>query len=204
MKRNFYIIQNILIAAVIIFAQSVKVHSQNFVPYQVDGKWGYQDDAKRIVIEPNFFHADEFSPENIAGVVDNYGWAIINQAGYVLLRPFVADNKPDIFRDENARFVYNQKFGFFDKYGRVVIAPIFDYASYFSDGMAAICFGCIMKQSGDQSVLSDGRWGYINNKAEVIISPMYESAGNFNDGKAQVKFHGQWLYIDKNGKAVRD
>ena len=62
------------------------------VPFERDGKWGYQDEQGRVVVAPRYALAQEFSPEGLAAVVDEAGWAYINSKGEVVIRPFVVDN----------------------------------------------------------------------------------------------------------------
>ena len=57
------------------------------IPFEKDGKWGYRDDAGRVVISPRYEIAREFSGEGIAAVVDDKGWAYIDEAGRVLGDP---------------------------------------------------------------------------------------------------------------------
>jgi hypothetical protein len=80
------------------------------------------------------------------------------------------------------------KYGYVDAAGKVVIAPRFDGADSFSEGLAV--------------VLDSGRFGYIDSQGTFAIPPVYRHARAFRDGFAPVRFDGFWLTIDRGGKAV--
>jgi hypothetical protein len=96
--------------------------------------------------------------------------------------------------------VQNQKWGFIDVKGQIVITPQFDYAREFSEGLAAASVG--------------KKWGYIDETGKWSIEPKYELALPFSEGLAQVRIGGQWSsepiyliggktsYIDRAGKVV--
>jgi hypothetical protein len=54
----------------------------------------------------------------------------------------------------------DDKYGYINTKGEVVINPQFEAACSFSDGAAA--------------VLKDGKWGYIDTSGNFIISPQFE------------------------------
>ncbi|MEO7424388.1 MAG: WG repeat-containing protein [Fibrobacteria bacterium] len=80
------------------------------------------------------------------------------------------------------------KYGYVDAAGKVVIAPRFDGADSFSEGLAV--------------VLDSGRFGYIDSQGTFAIPPVYRHARAFRDGFAPVRFDGSWLTIDRGGKSV--
>jgi len=65
-----------------------------------------------------------------------------------------------------------KKEGFIDVHGRVVIAPVFDSALYFQEGLAA--------------VEKDGKWGYIDHTGKLIIPAQWQLVSSFEDGLAAV------------------
>lgn len=166
------------------------------VPFEKDGKWGYKN-ARGIVIPPRFDVANPFSPQGIAAVADERGWAYVDGQGALVIRPFVVDNGPDYFSEDLARFTSAGKFGFFNRRGRVVIRPKFDYAAPFSEGLASVCVGCKEVRQGEHSVRRGGRWGFIDRSGKLVIPARYEEAGQFVNGRAKVKLNGQWQSIGK-------
>lgn len=166
------------------------------VPFEQDGKWGYRN-ARGIVVPPRLQQARPFSPEGIAAVVDDQGWAYIDATGKLLVRPYVFDNGPDYFRQGLARFTGAGKFGFFDRRGRVAIPAKFDFAAPFSEGLAAVCEGCKEVRLGEHSVRQGGRWGFIDRSGALVIPARFEEARQFENGRAKVKLNGRWQSIGK-------
>lgn len=81
--------------------------------------------------------------------------------------------------------------GFIDPHGKIVIAPTFESAVPFSDGLAA--------------VQQDGVWGFIDTKGRMVIEPRFVTVGSFSDGLASFRDprkSDSWGYIDKTGKVV--
>jgi hypothetical protein len=90
------------------------------------------------------------------------------------------------------RVVREGKWGFIDPSGAVVIAPRFDRADDFSEGLAAV---------------QDGRTqGYVDASGKLVLVPAYPPAGPthrpFVDGRAVVRVGTAYGYIDRTGKLV--
>lgn len=82
------------------------------------------------------------------------------------------------------------KWGYITPQGDFAIAPTFDGASNFNDGLAA--------------VKVDWARGYINHAGDFVVKPIFEAAGDFHDGVAVVKLDGAERCIDKNGVILDD
>ncbi|OEK05933.1 WG repeat-containing protein [Roseivirga misakiensis] len=80
------------------------------------------------------------------------------------------------------------KYGYVNKEGDVIIQPLYDLASTFSQGLAA--------------VVQNGKSGFINIKGEVIVPITYEEVRSFSEGLAAVKNDGKWGFIDQKGATV--
>ena len=169
------------------------------VPFEQDGRWGYRS-GRQVVIEPRFVVAHEFSPQDIAAVVDEHGWAYIDRHGKVVVRPMVVDNGPDYFKEGLARFTADGKVGFFDQRGRVVIQPRYAFAAPFSGGRAAVCDGCQERSEGEHRFVRGGRWGFIDRAGTLVIPIRFEEVESFEKGRARVKADGRWEYIDQQGR----
>jgi hypothetical protein len=173
------------------------------VPFEQAGVWGYKNASGRVLIKPHFTMAKAFSPEGIAAVVDEAGWAYINEKGETIIRPFVIDNGPDYFKDGLARCISDNKFGFFDRMGKIVIGAQFDFALPFHEGLAAVCTGCKEEPEGEYHFVKGGTWGYINKQGKMVIPARFEKAGNFETGKAAVTVKGKKVFVDKKGNIIR-
>lgn len=86
-----------------------------YLPIKKGSKYGYVDKNGKIVINPEFDLATEFS-EGLAAVMI-----------------FITDT--------NSKLGYTNKLGYIDKTGKMVIKPQFDLAADFSEGLAAIMIG---------------------------------------------------------------
>lgn len=82
------------------------------------------------------------------------------------------------------------KYGYIDKTGAIVIAPVYDFAFSFSDGRAA--------------VLKGGKIAFIDENGKQITDFIYKAAKDFSEGKAAVLGANElrWGFIDKSGNQV--
>lgn len=80
------------------------------------------------------------------------------------------------------------KYGYVDAGGRVIIAPRFDGADTFSEGLAL--------------VLDRGRFGYIDVRGAFAIPAVFRHALPFRDGFAAVRSRDGWMYLDRDGNRV--
>ena len=92
----------------------------------------------------------------------------------------------------------NGKFGFVDQKGFVVIAPQFDSAEGFSEGLAAVCVGrCDYIDTNEAgSSRSDDQTHLTPQQAEAIRQNLSEH------GLSAKQFAGKWGYVDPHGKLV--
>lgn len=134
----------------------------------------------------------------------------------------------DTIAQSNAYLFYireQHQTGFIDSSGNVVIAPRFEFAQEFSEGLCAVrvggLFGFInlhgemvippsfdyatMFQEGLALVFTDGNPFFIDKKGSVVIQPLYTEMSLFNNGRSYVRTHsGKQGVIDKNGKLMID
>jgi len=128
-------------------------------------------------------------------------WEVIDiqwQEGYYLKETYDGKyelHRKDDFQDERLSWIHNfadyeeglapvpigddRKYGYVNHEGMVVIAPVFDYASAFYEGLA--------------EVEVDGLSGYIDLNGEFVIEPRYYSGGYFMNGYATVAIEGGWV-----------
>ena len=52
---------------------------EKLIPFENEGTWGYKNASRKVLIKPQFDMANDFSPEGLAAVVDDKGWAYINE-----------------------------------------------------------------------------------------------------------------------------
>ena len=80
--------------------------------------------------------------------------------------------------------------GYINKHGEVVIAPRFDMAWTFSEGLALVGV--------------EDRYGYIDAGGTMVIEARFEDAWYFSDGLAPVQLDGEWGFIDRTGALAVD
>lgn len=117
----------------------------------------------QIVLPPIYNFAYDFSPESgLAGVVIDGKWSLIDITGAKIYEPFIYDNGPDYISEGFSRVIDGEgKVGFINTKGELVIAPQFDWASGFEEGVARFCVGCTRIMRGEHEDMEGGRWGTL-------------------------------------------
>ncbi len=83
----------------------------------------------------------------------------------------------------------NDKYGYINKQGKVIIPLQYDFRlGTFHDGLAY--------------VKKDGKYGFIDKNGKIIIPLKYDDARRFNEGLAGVKNNGKYGFINKQDKVV--
>ncbi len=82
----------------------------------------------------------------------------------------------------------NDKYGYIDNTGSIIIEPKFDNCYYFYDDLAV--------------VRVENQDGFINRAGDIVIEPVYDLANNFYEGVSKVKYKGKFYYINKNGDRI--
>lgn len=81
------------------------------------------------------------------------------------------------FNDNLARIKINDKWGYINEEGQVIIGTAYELARDFHDGFAAVKVKSII----------GSKWGYINKLGEIVIKPKFDEVGEFCNGVAYVK-----------------
>jgi hypothetical protein len=81
----------------------------------------------------------------------------------------------------------NNKNGYINRQGEVVIQPQFDVTFPFSEGLAMAC-------------ISSKKCGYIDETGKFAVNPQFDSAYRFSEGLAAVVVGEKLGFIDKEGK----
>ena len=82
----------------------------------------------------------------------------------------------------------NDKYGYKNTKGEVVISPKYDLAYNLDEGMAAVRL--------------DGKYGYVDQNGKEVISPKYDNTWKFIWGFAAVKSGDKFGFVDQKGKEV--
>tara|TARA_Y100000385_G_scaffold291483_1_gene369779 strand:+ start:4162 stop:5802 length:1641 start_codon:yes stop_codon:yes gene_type:complete len=163
-------------------------------------KYGYITEDGKYAITPQYIAATGFS-EGLAWVVTkNSPPSAINKKGEIQFTLQEAEAVRD-FKDDLAAFLIitqgegsgNEKWGFVNKKGEVVINPQFSYANNFSDGLCAV--------END-----DGKWGFIDKDGKIVINYQFTDIdkrfNRFKNGKCVVNLNGKSGVINTEGKYI--
>lgn len=100
------------------------------------------------------------------------GWMYVSRKGKVVIQGVqVMDNGPDSFHDGRVRVVRNNKYGFADRKGQLVIPPAYDGALNFEKGKAKVCNGCVSRCADvdcEHSFFSGGEWFQIDTQGKSV------------------------------------
>jgi hypothetical protein len=110
------------------------------------------------------------TPQAGAIAVEGRGLYFVNRSGKTA-PAFPFDNGPDYFVEGLARTVKDGKVGFVDADLNVVIAPVWDFASPFEHGVAAVCTGCVQVAEGEHHRYRGGKWGSIDRRGKIVSPP---------------------------------
>jgi len=173
---------------------------EGFGKIQLNELYGIVDKAGKVIIEPQYDYLGIFN-NKIALAEKNGKQFYINEKNEVLDISSILENKYDeifSFSDGLAAIKIENKIGYIDDRGEIVIKPTFEYAYLFIEGR--ICFDTLDANGKTVS-------GYLDKKGNIIIPPLYIIANSFHDGLAIVfkgeyfrDEKGEWLAIDYNGK----
>jgi hypothetical protein len=144
------------------------------VPVEIKGKTGFMDRTGKIVIEPQFEDAEDFS-EGLAPVKvrsDETTWCPREPSG--------------------SRKGFTMKWGYVDKTGKLVVPAQYESAEPFSEGLAAInnCDeGFFIDRTGKKLVLGSFTW----------VSPFGAGISRIHINSNQDQM---WGLMDKTGKMI--
>ena len=164
------------------------------LPVCRDGKWGYIDSAGTVVIAPEYHIAHDFH-EGLARVRNGRDLSFIASSGQV---SFSAPPKVVIAGDFSMGLAWfktaEDRFGYVDRDGRIVIKAEYADASDFNEGSAAVC----IFEDG-----MPGRWGFINADGSWLLRPQFSYANGFHEGVAIVSYDDRpFQFIDTRGERV--
>jgi hypothetical protein len=170
-------------------------------------KWGFIDKAGNWVLKPvydspveDFYQGRAPVSKDIGmnnGVVIDKFYIDIKGRSYPEPEP---DERYEDFDDINpffeglAAFRRDYKYGFVNRQANIVIAPQFEIAGFFSEGLAPVEI--------DKGQNYRGSWGYINRQGKLVIKSQFDWAWEFSEGRALVAVGHQVGYIDRTGRYI--
>jgi hypothetical protein len=153
--------------------------------YGYEGLYGYIDKTGKMVAEPKYEFAEDFSGGMGAVRIDEK-WGFVDATGKLVI-PATYD-KVSYFSEGQCAVELDGDWGFVDRQGKLRPERLFSNARSFSQGLAAVEI--------------NGKWGYVNKDMKTAIEPKFDGAWNFTEDRAPVRMKRRWGYIDKSGKVV--
>lgn len=191
MKKRLITLSIIILSTITCFAQEEEVLIYQYDPI-ADKGIGFVNSKGEIVIPADrFAFVYESRLDKITFVLFKDGPKsiyAINRKGEPLFEVYCFDNGPDYVKEGLFRIIENNKMGFANMNGEVVIKPQFDFVQPFQEcGYAVFNMGGKLKKIADERWRWDGgKWGIINKKGEIVLPPTYEdgyAGGIVIDGK---------------------
>jgi len=120
-------------------------------------------------------------PRRLAGVVLSTALAILPACAEMVRNPTKRAGAGPLFQ-----IVHNGKWGFMDRKGHIVIAPVFGNERDFFHGLAGVEL--------------NEKWGFIDEKGTFVIPPRFDEVRDFLDDLAPVRIGRKWGFIDLTGR----
>jgi len=202
-----------------------RFYYESLIPFEENGKWGYQDEKGTVVIKPQYDAAFFFVGSS----------ALVMKRGKLYEIDYNGKTTELIsyFFDEGLEPIksikYPDKYGYIDKSGRFVIEPQFKEANSFREGLALVCIEVsyvltdnngsyrmepehAFRHSRDtpgtkpqwrpymhkgQGIMGDN-YGFIDKTGDFVVPPLFWDAEEFSEELALVQTGTGYGYIDKN------
>jgi hypothetical protein len=174
-----------------------QAESVGLYPVRVDGKYGYIDQAGKMVIQPQFGAALSFA-NGLAPAVDmeSHKWGYINKSGKFSIPPKFEVAYP--FSEGMGVVRLGGNYGAVDRTGNMSVGAAFAGMSQFTDGVSA----ALINQAVGGGLVATA-WGFIDKEGKYLIQPRFESVTPFGEGLIGVrKLGGAWGYIDIKNQQV--
>lgn len=156
MKKIIYIILFLLLSQ---FAGAQSIFKCN------NGRYVCYKNSQGIIIVTNRKYTIAFTDTvSSIGFVGNRKGQIfcINNQGKELFEVYKVDNGPDYVSDGAFRIVgKNNKIGFADTCGTIIIPPVFSYATPFRNGEAKVTFEGKNRKQGEYQYWESDHWFWI-------------------------------------------
>ncbi len=146
----------------------IKIYAENDAG--VDSRSGYINAAGDTIV-PVGYYVDCLSDtiENMGLVLTkDYKFVALNQNGAELFEVFTYDNGPDYIADGLFRIIRNDKIGYADESGTIIIEPQFACAFPFENGEAKVALECTTTKEGEHSFMESDRWMMIDKTGAEI------------------------------------
>ncbi len=197
---------NIIITILLVFI-SINIHAQDnklYIYYypnfeDVDATLGYVDSTGKVIIPAGkypYLFTDVFDKIAFVLLKDKKGVYAIDRSEKVLFQVCSFELGPDIISNGLFRIIENEKIGFANMNGEIVIKPNWGFIFPFQEnGLAIFCEkGNWIWIDKEHRKFSGGKWGAMDTKGNIVIPAMYD------DGKENyLKKDGKWYKVKRSG-----
>lgn len=206
--------------------QNVRVYADGMAAVKAqDDLWGFIDTSGTYSINPTYKEVSDFNEGYAVVVRENSYPEMIRRDGKVVFR-FENVSEASVLIEGRARIMREDRYGFVDSTGKVIVSPQFLFAGHFSEGFCNVSqamnkdtlYGFIdlngkliinpqfdfagKFSEGLSRIRLDDKFGFIDQKGKIVINPQFDAASDFHEGLAEIKLGEQWGYIDNKGKIV--
>lgn len=177
---------------------------QELIPYEENGKFGYQDSVGNVVIPAKYDNMGHFS-EGFVAVSLNEKWGFINTTGKEIIQPkyysvYGFHNKSAVVVSRSYRKTIDEhtekpirievyKYGIIDTKGKKIIPLKYEHIYRF--------------KGGETAIEKKGKFGLLNKNGKRILPIMYESISSFSsEGLYGVKLNEKWGFVNEKNQVV--
>lgn len=137
--------------------------------YELGVPSGYVNQKSDTVIPVGKYQYCFFDTVTTYAIVgDKSGFYAIDQKENRLYEVYWFENGPDYIKDGLFRIKRNEKIGYANTKGEIVIEPQFDCANAFENEKAKVTFDCELKKVGEHAVMKSDSWIYIDKTGKRI------------------------------------
>ena len=161
--------------------------SEGFASVRREDMVGYIYRTGAVSLMADWVFAGDFS-EGLANVLcyreHGLKWGYIGCIAEILITviiPQFDDAGP--FSEGLAKVKINDKWGFINKSGKIVIDNVFDDAFSFREGMAVVKI--------------DDKYGYIDKRGTMVVEPQFDYCFDFSEGLGKIVIDSRFGYLDK-------
>lgn len=143
----------------------------NGASYQLGIPCGYiNQDRDTVIPVGKYFHCFLDTVYTYAIVTDTNSSEIyaIDQNENRLFEVYWFDNGPDYIKEGLFRIKRNNKIGYANTKGQIIIQPQFDCADQFENGKARVAFDCNLKEIGEHKEMYSSNWFHIDKSGKRI------------------------------------
>ena len=158
---------------------------------QEGDRFGFRLADGRVIAPNRYMYVDKFREGYCRVFLADDSCGLIDREGNEVV-PCVYDN---VSQPSEGRVLVlkNNRAGYCDMQGRLVIEPRFLQASDFHEGVAPV----MLAMDGERAVCS-----YVDTMGNVVFDEVFENVMPFNEGYALVMRGGRWGLIDRGGNVV--